>query len=49
MPLNDWQFWVVTILAILGLWLAKRAIWPGKRGGAGKKKRVQLTIEKRKP
>ncbi len=46
MPLDDWQFWVVTALAAIGLWRLKRAVWPKSRRGG--RKRVQLTIEKRK-
>lgn len=60
MPLNDWQFYVVTIAALAGL---LRAVWPllPRRQGAGgcpncsagsaatkTRKRVQLTVEQRR-
>jgi hypothetical protein len=28
MPLHDWQFWIVTLLAIGGAWMLIRAIAP---------------------
>ncbi|MBL4590361.1 MAG: hypothetical protein JKY96_00220 [Phycisphaerales bacterium] len=32
MPFNDWQFWVVTIIAIGALWMLKRVLMPKKKG-----------------
>jgi hypothetical protein len=32
MPLNDWQFWVVTLVAIGSLWLLKIVLLPKKKG-----------------
>ena len=32
MPLNDWQFWVVTLVAIASLWGIKLALTPKKKG-----------------
>jgi len=32
MPINDWQFWVVTIIVIGALWLLKSALIPKKKG-----------------
>ncbi len=32
MPINDWQFWVVTIIAIGALWMLKRVLMPKKKG-----------------
>ncbi len=31
MPLHDWQFWVVTLLMLWGLWVLLRAIVPARR------------------
>lgn len=44
MPLNDWQFWVVTILALSVVLLGVRAVWPKPKG----RHSVQLTMD-RKP
>lgn len=40
MPLHDWQFWLVTLLALWGLWALARTVVPARRrsaadGGAG--------------
>ncbi len=32
MPINDWQFWVVTIVMIASLWLLKLVLVPKKKG-----------------
>ncbi len=32
MPINDWQFWVVTLIAIGALWMLKRTLLPKKKG-----------------
>jgi hypothetical protein len=45
MPLGDWQFWVVTVVALAGLWLVIRTVAP-RRKGTGPK--VPLTIERKK-
>lgn len=34
MPLGDWQFWIVTLVAGLGLWTIVRTVWP-KRNKTG--------------
>ncbi len=40
LPLGDWQFWVVTVAAIVALALITRSLWPKRR----KPKRTHLTI-----
>jgi len=42
LPLTDWQFWVVTALAMWGMWMLIRTFLPsrGKRRG----RKVNLTI-----
>ena len=32
MPINDWQFWVVTIVMLASLWLLKLVLLPKKKG-----------------
>jgi hypothetical protein len=32
MPWRDWQFWIVTALALAGAWLIARPFLPRKRG-----------------
>ncbi len=32
MPLTDWQFWVVTLVAIASLWALKLVLIPKKKG-----------------
>lgn len=32
MPVNDWQFWVVTLAAIASLYLLKVVLLPKKKG-----------------
>lgn len=39
MPINDWQFWVVTAVAIGAIWMLKRALLPRKKG-----KKTALTV-----
>jgi hypothetical protein len=46
MPVSDWQFWVVTGLALVAFAMVGRAIAPRRRR-RGARKRVQLTIERR--
>ena len=41
MPLGDWQFYVVTIIAIAALVVVTRPFWPRRRK---RSKRVDLTI-----
>lgn len=31
MPLHDWQFWVVSLLALWGLWLLARPLLPVRK------------------
>jgi hypothetical protein len=38
LPVDDWQFWVVTLAALAGLWFVVRALRPRRR------KFTQLTI-----
>ncbi len=40
MPINDWQFWVVTIIALGALWVLKGVLVPKKRKG----KKTTLTV-----
>jgi hypothetical protein len=48
LPLDDWQFWVVTGVVVLvvgsALWRVVRFI---RRGGRSKDKSVPLTIERK--
>lgn len=39
MPWGDWQFWVVTLAAVVAVWMLFRVLIPPKRG-----KRTELTI-----
>ncbi len=32
MPINDWQFWVVTLVMLASLWLLKLVLLPKKKG-----------------
>jgi hypothetical protein len=43
-PINDWQFWVVTIIALAAITLAARNLIPGLR--KKKSTRVDLTINR---
>ena len=45
LPIDDWQFYIVTLVAIGGLWMLKRTLWPGRKGKRRKGERVNLTIE----
>ncbi|MCI0365893.1 MAG: hypothetical protein L0Y44_00045 [Phycisphaerales bacterium] len=31
MPIRDWQFWLVSLLALYGLWLLARPLLPFRR------------------
>ncbi|MHC4948794.1 MAG: hypothetical protein ACYTG1_11115 [Planctomycetota bacterium] len=42
MPWGDWQFWVVTVLAVGAGWLGVRPFLPGR--GRGRGRRVDLTV-----
>jgi flagellar biosynthesis/type III secretory pathway M-ring protein FliF/YscJ len=42
MPVGDWQFWVVTVLAILAAWFIIRPILRKRR--RGQRRKVKLTI-----
>jgi hypothetical protein len=46
MPWGDWQFWVVSLAAGVGLFALVRAVTPRKRAGGV---RTGLTVERRKP
>jgi hypothetical protein len=46
MPVGDWQFWVVTVLALIAAWLVVRLFIPKRRAKRGR--RTRLTIEGRK-
>jgi len=50
MPLGDWQFWVVTLAALLSAaWLGRgllRIVLPGRRRG---NRDVELTVERDQP
>jgi hypothetical protein len=45
-PVSDWQFWVVTLLALFALWYLSRSILPPGFGGKrrGKSTKTTLTI-----
>ncbi len=32
MPIDDWQFWIVTIIMIGALWMLKSMLLPKKKG-----------------
>ena len=61
MPFDDWQFYVVTLVALWGLWALLRPFLPRDRkaepgcptcasgSAAGRKKRAPLTIHGKKP
>ncbi|MEE4298943.1 MAG: hypothetical protein V2J24_05840 [Pseudomonadales bacterium] len=49
MPIGDWQFWVVTAIAVAGFWLLVKPFLElrgkGKKGaGKGRGTRTKLTI-----
>jgi hypothetical protein len=46
-PVGDWQFWVVTLLAAACLLFVVRAVAP--RPGKKRGKRVSLTVEREDP
>ena len=39
MPINDWQFWIVTLIALGALYALFRMLVPKKKG-----KRTNLTV-----
>lgn len=43
MPIGDWQFWVVTIIAIVAMFVLYRVLVPRKKG-----KRTNLTVSAHK-
>lgn len=43
MPINDWQFWVVSLATLLALYGVKRTLLPRKKG-----KRTNLTVSAKK-
>ena len=45
MPVGDWQFWVVTLLALAGLLFVVRLVLPKRKSSS---RRVKLTIDKRR-
>lgn len=55
MPLGDWQFWVVTIIGLVGLWLVIKPLLPSRNkaddgcthcasGSAAKKKSRRVAL-----
>jgi hypothetical protein len=36
-PVHDWQFWVVTAIAVVALWYLLRSILPPSLGGKRRK------------
>lgn len=49
MPIGDWQFWVVTAIALVALWAVVRMIvppslWPKRFRGKAKGKATTLTV-----
>lgn len=51
LPIGDWQFWVVTALALLAvLWLARSVLpWGSRKKRPGKSTRVSITIGGKPP
>jgi uncharacterized membrane protein YobD (UPF0266 family) len=43
MPIGDWQFWVVTIIAMVAMYVLYRVLIPRKKG-----KRTNLTVSAKK-
>jgi hypothetical protein len=43
MPINDWQFWIVTLIALGALYALFRMLVPKKKG-----KRTSLTVSAKK-
>ena len=43
MPINDWQFWVVTGIALVAVFSLFRMVMPKKKG-----KRTNLTVSAKK-
>lgn len=31
MPWRDWQFWIVSLLALWGLWVLSKPFWPRRK------------------
>lgn len=48
LPVNDWQFWAVTLVALAGLALVVRTLWPRIRKRGTKGRKVNLTVGGRK-
>ena len=58
-PLGDWQFWVVSIIALAGLFVVLKPLWPSRDrtscGGCNAKspaknsRRVRLTLGRTDP
>ncbi len=55
-PISDWQFWIVTFLALLGAWRGVRSLVPrrgaacggcssGDRASSGSEQQATLTLE----
>ncbi len=42
MPWDDWQFWVVTLMGLVGLLVIVKQLVPGRKTRA---KRVSLTLD----
>ena len=59
MPVSDWQFWVVSLLGLVGLYFLVRPFLPGKTKGGScpncasgtaaqkKSRRVALTVDRK--
>jgi hypothetical protein len=43
LPIHDWQFWVVTLIALFALWFVLRRALPARLGGR-KSKGVKTTL-----
>jgi predicted permease len=41
MPLGDWQFWVVTLIAIAAAWIVIRVLLPRRKP---RPKKTELTV-----
>lgn len=51
-PIRDWQFWLVSGIALIALWLVLRNVLPSTLGGQrgkGQSKKATLTIGGKAP
>lgn len=43
-PVDDWQFWVVTALVLIAAAWMTRGLWSGRHKSKGQQRRATLTI-----